>query len=178
MASPSCLPARRSQSAEMQASTKSTRRALHGREHLSLAGDQGMGPPTRLGNGRDDPGVRQGPLHRVAAHSTSTTPWWQPRGYIRIATVNTIVAKINVDGLKEFGYFTYAVLGDQPVRLGDPRDYRIVYNNRALCLVLDASLCCAACGAARQGFDDSRLGSDLLHRLRIREDRPGEALRE
>jgi ABC-type uncharacterized transport system substrate-binding protein len=45
------------------------------------------------------------------------------------------LAKINVDGLKEFGYFTYTVLSDQPVKLGDPRDYRIEYSNGALSLV-------------------------------------------
>lgn len=45
------------------------------------------------------------------------------------------LAKINVDGLKEFGYFTYTVLGDQPVKLGDPRDYGIEYRNGALSLV-------------------------------------------
>jgi ABC-type uncharacterized transport system substrate-binding protein len=45
------------------------------------------------------------------------------------------LAKINVDGLKEFGYFTYAALGDQPVKLGDPRDYGIEYSNGALSLV-------------------------------------------
>jgi ABC-type uncharacterized transport system substrate-binding protein len=45
------------------------------------------------------------------------------------------LAKINVDGLKEFGYFTYTVLGDQPVKFGDARDYWIEYKNGLLSLV-------------------------------------------
>lgn len=33
------------------------------------------------------------------------------------------LAKINVDGLSEFGYFTYAKLGKSPLNVGAPRDY-------------------------------------------------------
>ncbi len=33
------------------------------------------------------------------------------------------LAKANIDGLKEFNYFTYAKLGDMPLALGEPVDY-------------------------------------------------------
>jgi ABC-type uncharacterized transport system substrate-binding protein len=45
------------------------------------------------------------------------------------------LAKVNIDGLKEFGSFTYAVLGDQAVKLGEPQNYRLEYMNGALSLI-------------------------------------------
>jgi len=45
------------------------------------------------------------------------------------------LAKVNIDGLKEFGSFTYAVLGDQAVKLGEPQNYRLEYRNGALSLI-------------------------------------------
>ena|SRR5215469_4570433 len=45
------------------------------------------------------------------------------------------LAKVNIDGLKEFGSFTYAVLGDQAVKLGEPQNYWLEYKNRALSLI-------------------------------------------
>jgi ABC-type uncharacterized transport system substrate-binding protein len=37
------------------------------------------------------------------------------------------LAKINMDGLKEMGYFTNAKLGDQPLALDAPKDYWLEY---------------------------------------------------
>jgi ABC-type uncharacterized transport system substrate-binding protein len=45
------------------------------------------------------------------------------------------LAKVNIDGLKEFGYFTYIALGDQAVKLGEPQKYWLEYNNGVLSLV-------------------------------------------
>jgi ABC-type uncharacterized transport system substrate-binding protein len=41
------------------------------------------------------------------------------------------LAKVNIDSLKEFGYFTYIVLGDQAVKLGEPQKYWLEYKNGA-----------------------------------------------
>jgi ABC-type uncharacterized transport system substrate-binding protein len=45
------------------------------------------------------------------------------------------LAKVNIDGLKEFGYFTYAVLGDEAIKLGEPGNYWLEHTNGALSLV-------------------------------------------
>lgn len=45
------------------------------------------------------------------------------------------LAKVNIDGLKEFGYFTYTALGDQAVKVGEVRDYRLEHANGALSLI-------------------------------------------
>jgi len=45
------------------------------------------------------------------------------------------LAKVNIDGLKEFGYFTYVVVGDQAIKLGEPRNYRLEYKNGVLSLI-------------------------------------------
>jgi ABC-type uncharacterized transport system substrate-binding protein len=45
------------------------------------------------------------------------------------------LAKVNADGLKEFGYFTYAALGDQPVKIGEVGNYRIEHKDGLLSLI-------------------------------------------
>jgi ABC-type uncharacterized transport system substrate-binding protein len=45
------------------------------------------------------------------------------------------LAQVNMDGLKEFGYFTYIVLGDQAVKLGEPQKYWLEYKNGVLSLI-------------------------------------------
>lgn len=45
------------------------------------------------------------------------------------------LAKVNMDSLKEFGYFTYAVLADQAVKFGEPRNYWVEYENGVLSLI-------------------------------------------
>jgi ABC-type uncharacterized transport system substrate-binding protein len=45
------------------------------------------------------------------------------------------LAKVNIDGLKEFGYFTYIVLGDMAVKLGEPQKYWLEYKNGVLSLI-------------------------------------------
>jgi ABC-type uncharacterized transport system substrate-binding protein len=44
------------------------------------------------------------------------------------------LAKVNVEGLKEFGYFTYPVLAGQDVKLQDVRDYWLEHKDGALSL--------------------------------------------
>jgi ABC-type uncharacterized transport system substrate-binding protein len=44
------------------------------------------------------------------------------------------LAKINVDSLKEFAYFTFPSLAGQPLKVGAPRDYYLDYKNGVLSL--------------------------------------------
>ena len=42
------------------------------------------------------------------------------------------LAQVNMDGLKEFGYFTYAKLGDKALALSPPKDYWLEYKDGIL----------------------------------------------
>jgi ABC-type uncharacterized transport system substrate-binding protein len=44
------------------------------------------------------------------------------------------LAKVNIEGLKEFGYFTYPVLDGQDVKIQDPTDYWLEHKDGALSL--------------------------------------------
>jgi ABC-type uncharacterized transport system substrate-binding protein len=44
------------------------------------------------------------------------------------------LAKVNIDGLKEFGYFTYPVLAGHDVKLKEPKDYWLEHKGGALSL--------------------------------------------
>jgi len=44
------------------------------------------------------------------------------------------LAKVNIEGLKEFGYFTYARLGTAELKLAEPVDVWLDYDNGALAL--------------------------------------------
>lgn len=44
------------------------------------------------------------------------------------------LAQVNIDGLKEFDYFTFPKLGDTPLKLADPKDYWLEYTNGQLSL--------------------------------------------
>ena len=44
------------------------------------------------------------------------------------------LAKVNMDGLKEFGYFTYPVLAGKDVKLQEPKDYWLEHKDNALSL--------------------------------------------
>jgi ABC-type uncharacterized transport system substrate-binding protein len=44
------------------------------------------------------------------------------------------LAKVNIEGLKEFDYFTFAALAGQSVKLGEPADYWLEYADNALSL--------------------------------------------
>ena len=44
------------------------------------------------------------------------------------------LAKVNIDGLKEFGYFTYPVLAGQDVKIQDPKDYWLEHKDGILSL--------------------------------------------
>ena len=45
------------------------------------------------------------------------------------------LAKVNIDGLKEFGYFTYPLLAGQEVKIQDPKDYWLEHKDGALSLI-------------------------------------------
>ena len=45
------------------------------------------------------------------------------------------LAKVNIDGLKEFGYFTYPVLAGQDVKIQDPKDYWLEHKDGILSLI-------------------------------------------
>jgi ABC-type uncharacterized transport system substrate-binding protein len=44
------------------------------------------------------------------------------------------LAKVNIDGLKEFGYFTYPVVDGQDVKIQDPNDYWLEHKDGVLSL--------------------------------------------
>jgi ABC-type uncharacterized transport system substrate-binding protein len=44
------------------------------------------------------------------------------------------LAKVNMDGLKEFGYFTYPMLAGQDVKLQEPKEYWLEHKDNALAL--------------------------------------------
>jgi ABC-type uncharacterized transport system substrate-binding protein len=44
------------------------------------------------------------------------------------------LAKVNIDGIKEFDYFTAAVVAGQPVKLGDAKDYWLEHSGGTLSL--------------------------------------------
>lgn len=44
------------------------------------------------------------------------------------------LAKVNIDGLKEFGYFTVAKLGKDAIKANDPTDYHLEYKDSLLSL--------------------------------------------
>lgn len=44
------------------------------------------------------------------------------------------LAQVNIDGLKEFNYFTYAKLNDTPLQIGAPRDYWLDHKDGILSL--------------------------------------------
>jgi len=44
------------------------------------------------------------------------------------------LAKVNMDGLKEFDYFTYPKLGEAPIKLGEPKDAWLEHANGILSL--------------------------------------------
>ena len=44
------------------------------------------------------------------------------------------LAKVNIDGLKEFSYFTFATLGGRELKLAEPRDYWLEHKDGVLSL--------------------------------------------
>lgn len=45
------------------------------------------------------------------------------------------LAKVNIDGLKEFNYFTFATVGGKDVKVGDAKDYWLEHKDGILTLV-------------------------------------------
>lgn len=62
------------------------------------------------------------------------------------------LAQVNIDGLKEFAYFTYPKLGDTPLQLADPKDYWLEHKNGILTLHFTLPLAQPVLAGA-QGFN-------------------------
>ena len=69
------------------------------------------------------------------------------------------LAQINIDGLKEFDYFTYARLGDKALKLGAPTDYWLEHKDGILTLhytlPLETPVLASAHGFTFQVYDPS-----------------------
>ena len=50
------------------------------------------------------------------------------------------LAQVNIDGLKDFNYFTYAKLGEKKLELAPPKDYYLEYKDSLLSLYLTVPL--------------------------------------
>ncbi|MGD9786166.1 MAG: DUF1007 family protein [Hyphomicrobiaceae bacterium] len=50
------------------------------------------------------------------------------------------LAQVNIDGLKEFDYFTFAKLGTADLKLADPKDYWLEYKDGVLTLTVTMPL--------------------------------------
>ena len=86
------------------------------------------------------------------------------------------LAKVNIDGLKEFAYFTYPVLDGQDVKVGEVKDYWAEHKDGALSLNLHRAVRAAGPGEG-QGLRLRRAGPGLLHRLSARQDQSREVRR-
>ena len=74
------------------------------------------------------------------------------------------LAKVNVESLKEYDYFTYATVDGKKTPLGDPLpDYWLDYKDEMLTLEFHAAVQAAGEG---EGPEDRDLRSDLFHRFR------------
>jgi ABC-type uncharacterized transport system substrate-binding protein len=50
------------------------------------------------------------------------------------------LAQVNIDGLKEFGYFTHVKLGENELKAKDPVDYYLEYKDKQLSLIFTLPL--------------------------------------
>ena len=76
------------------------------------------------------------------------------------------LAKVNIDGLKEYAYFTHAFVAGQKLAMGEARDYWLEHKGGLL--ALHFTLPFARPGAGRcQGLLLRRPRSGILHRLRV-----------
>ena len=84
------------------------------------------------------------------------------------------LAKVNVDSLKEYDYFTYAKANGKKVTFVDPADYYLDFDSKEAVLTLHFS---AAAQDAGKGADarSRSLRSDLFRRFRIGREGPGGA---
>ena len=88
------------------------------------------------------------------------------------------LAQVNIDGLKEFSYFTFAKLGDTELKFKPPIDYWLDYSDKGI-LTLHFTLPLEQpVSAAVPGFNFAVFDFELLHRLRIRRSRSCQAGRQ
>ena len=86
------------------------------------------------------------------------------------------LAKVNIEGLKDFSFFTFPALAGKEIKVGDARDYWLEHKDGVLSLIFTLALCQPGAGGG-QGPDRLGLRSDLFHRLRAGQDRSRQAER-
>lgn len=62
------------------------------------------------------------------------------------------LAKINIDGLKEFEFFTYARVKEKSIKLNEPKDYYLEHKDGALALIFTLPLA-EPVSAETEGFE-------------------------
>ena len=88
------------------------------------------------------------------------------------------LAQVNIDGLKEFAYFTFAKLGDAELKFKPPVDYWLDYTDKKI-LTLHFTLPLETARVRRGvGLQFRGLRLQLLHRLRLRRGGPRQTRRQ
>ena len=86
------------------------------------------------------------------------------------------LAKVNIDGLKDFSYFTFPALAGQELKLGEARDYWLEYVDGKLSLLFTLPFAQPVLAEAK-GLTLLDPGPELFHRLRAGQEGPGQAER-
>lgn len=81
------------------------------------------------------------------------------------------LAQVNIDGLKEFSYFTFAKAGDKDVKFKPPVDYWLEYNDKILTLHMTSPLE-EPVHAETSGFTFSVFDSSFFIAFDLAEDHP------
>ena len=127
--------------------------------------------------------ITRSPASAMPGPSMSSIPRWRSRASIPTRTASTRrrssqpLAKVNVESLKEFDYFTFVHFDgedDKLIKLKPPVDYWIDYDKSVL--TLHFTLAAGEAGRyARQAGRGRCLRSFLLRRLRLRHREAGHA---
>ena len=86
------------------------------------------------------------------------------------------LAKVNIEGLKDFAYFTFPALAGKEMQLGEARDYWLEHKDGLLSLHFTLPFASPVLSEAK-GLTISVYDPDLLHRLRAGQDQAGQAQR-
>ena len=86
------------------------------------------------------------------------------------------LAKVNIDGLKDFSFFTFPALAGKEIKVGEARDYWLEHKDGVLSLIFTLPFANPVLEEAK-GLTDLGLRSDLFHRLRAGQDRSRQAER-
>lgn len=88
------------------------------------------------------------------------------------------LAQVNIDGLKEFAYFTFAKLGDTELKFKPPVDYWLDYSDKKILTLHFTLLLEQPVSAQASGFNFAVFDFELLHRLRLRRGRSRQTRRQ